>query len=165
MLGLCIHSVFTDDRASPARHKGYGLKCPGWWECSFSRFLSAKQKLTQENSGPNSCFCAFVTEPFVTEHTHTRIHAQHAHVHTHTQCLQLMMVGCVQLPKSSTGALPLVLGLHRLRLLLGPRHHLVKSLHVELVHVDLHLLVAAVLHSRDARSLYQADHLVQVRQG
>ena len=83
----------------------------------------------------------------------------------HASQARLKILGRMQLPKSSTGALPLVLGLHRLRLLLGPRHHLVESLHVELVHVDLHLLVAAVLHSRDARSLYQADHLVQVRQG
>ena len=66
---------------------------------------------------------------------------------------------------ASTGALPSALALHRLRLLLGPRHHLVESLHVELIHVDLHLLVAAILHSRHARSLHQADHLVQVCQG
>ena len=83
----------------------------------------------------------------------------------HASQARLKILGRMQLPKSSTGALPLVLGLHRLRLLLGPRHHLVESLHVELVHVDLHLLVAAILHSRDACSLHQADHLVQVRQG
>ena len=54
----------------------------------------------------------------------------------------IVILGRMQLPKSSTGALPLVLGLHRLRLLLGPRHHLVESLHVELryrVELGVHL--------------------------